>query len=89
MRIALIQMNVTDDKKINVFHAGEKIREAAEKGVDIAVLPEMFCCPYTNENFKRNAEPYNGYIWNYIYNLAKKNNIDILKPMSINLKKSS
>lgn len=78
MRIALIQMNVTADKNINVFHAGEKIREAAEKGVDIAVLPEMFCCPYTNEVFKRNAEPCHGYTWNYISNLAKENNIYIV-----------
>lgn len=45
MRVALIQMPVTDDKLINLETARRKIREAAAQGADFAVLPEMFCCP--------------------------------------------
>ena len=45
MRIALIQMTVTSDKAGNLQTACEKLREAAAHGADIAVLPEMFCCP--------------------------------------------
>ena len=45
MRVALIQMMVTADKAGNINTACEKLREAAANGADIAVLPEMFCCP--------------------------------------------
>ena len=51
MRIALIQMPVTADKQQNLDTASRKIREAAAQGTDIAVLPEMFCCPYRNDCF--------------------------------------
>ena len=51
MRIALIQMPVTDNKQANLHTAVQKIREAAAQGADFAVLPEMFCCPYQNECF--------------------------------------
>lgn len=51
MRIALIQMPVTDNKQANLHIAVQKIREAAAQGADFAVLPEMFCCPYQNECF--------------------------------------
>ena len=45
MRAALIQMMVTADKGQNLRTACDRIREAAQNGADIAMLPEMFCCP--------------------------------------------
>ena len=45
MRVALIQMPITADKAENINTACKKLREAAANGADIAVLPEMFCCP--------------------------------------------
>lgn len=78
MRIALIQMNVTSDKKDNLFCTEEKVKRAADMGADIAILPEMFCCPYTNESFIENAEPCQGNIWNTMSKLAKGNNIYIV-----------
>lgn len=51
MRVALIQMAVTANKSANIQSACEKIRAAAENGADMAVLPEMFCCPYDNGCF--------------------------------------
>lgn len=60
MRAALIQMPVTADKTQNIRTACEKIREAAENGTDIAVLPEMFCCLYQNDYFLLCSEAENG-----------------------------
>lgn len=56
MRAALIQMTVTADKQQNIETACEKIREAAQHGADVAVLPEMFCCPYENSCFRPYGE---------------------------------
>ena len=60
MRVALIQMPVTADKAENIKTACEKLREAAASGADIAVLPEMFCCPYQNDCFRAYGEEANG-----------------------------
>ena len=60
MRAALIQMTVTADKRLNIQSACGKIREAAQNGADIAVLPEMFCCPYDNSCFAAYGEPEGG-----------------------------
>ena len=60
MRAALIQMPVTADRAGNIALACEKIREAAANGADVAVLPEMFCCPYQNDCFRPYSEVENG-----------------------------
>ena len=60
MRVALIQMRVTADKSQNIETACQKVREAAGNGADIAVLPEMFCCPYQNDCFRAYGEAENG-----------------------------
>ena len=54
MRAALIQMPITGNKEENIAIACRKLREA--KGADIAVLPEMFCCPYDNTCFRLYGE---------------------------------
>ena len=51
IKIALIQMKVGLDKEENIRRAGELLDEAAE-GADIAALPEMFNCPYSNDCFR-------------------------------------
>lgn len=60
MRVALIQMSVTADKEKNIAAACEYIRRAAEQGADMAVLPEMFCCPYDNGCFRAYGEEAGG-----------------------------
>ena len=60
MRVALIQMPVTADKEQNIKTACRKLREAAAAGADIAVLPEMFCCPYDNACFRAYGEEEGG-----------------------------
>lgn len=60
MKIALIQMSVTGNKNANIQTAVEKLREAKRRGADVAVLPEMFCCPYDNACFRAYGEEWNG-----------------------------
>ena len=60
MRAALIQMRVTRDKGENIAAACRKLREAKTRGADIAVLPEMFCCPYDNACFRAYGEEAGG-----------------------------
>ena len=56
MRVALIQMPVADEKAVNLETACREIRKARDQGADLAVLPEMFCCPYDNACFRPNSE---------------------------------
>lgn len=60
MRTALIQMPVTADKGANLARACGDLREAAARGADIGVLPEMFCCPYDNSCFRAYGEEEGG-----------------------------
>lgn len=43
MKLAQIQMRVGPDKAANLRHAEALLARAAD--ADMAVLPEMFCCP--------------------------------------------
>ena len=60
MKIALLQMMVTADKETNLKRAEELVKKAAQGGADMAVLPEMFNCPYDNAFFREYAEPKGG-----------------------------
>ena len=60
MRAALIQMPVTEDKGKNIETACRRLQEAKARGADIAVLPEMFCCPYDNACFRSYGEAEGG-----------------------------
>lgn len=56
LKIGLCQMNVVDNKETNIKKAVNMIKAANEKEADIAILPEMFNCPYENEKFVEYAE---------------------------------
>jgi omega-amidase len=60
MRIALIQLPVTDDKQHNIAEACGRIRTQAAEGAHLAVLPEMFCSPYDTRSFAAYGEPEGG-----------------------------
>lgn len=70
MRVALIQMNVTANRQENLERACEKIREAQAQGASLAVLPEMFCCPYDNACFRAYGESEGGEIQRTLSALA-------------------
>lgn len=55
-KIAVCQMNVVDDKELNLDKATKMICEASNNGAEMVVLPEMFNCPYDTNKFLAYAE---------------------------------
>lgn len=78
VKVAICQMKVVNDKEANLKKAEGMLKNASEKGVDIAVLPEMFNCPYNNKYFPEYAEEYTGKTTDFLSNLAKELNIYIV-----------
>ena len=78
MRAALIQMPVTTNKDQNIDTACQNIRTAAANGADIAVLPEMFCCPYQNDCFRAYGETDGGLAQTALSRLAAELGIYIV-----------
>lgn len=56
LKIALCQMQIEKEKKKNIEKAIKMLTKAKEKNCNIAVLPEMFNCPYENKYFKSYSE---------------------------------
>ncbi len=75
MKLALIQIGARREKEESLRLAEEYIRKAKEESADIAMLPEMFNCPYENANFPVYAEPEGGLSWERMSQVAKKNGI--------------
>ncbi|KAI3955748.1 hypothetical protein MKW98_006108 [Papaver atlanticum] len=57
-KIALCQISVSLDKNTNIDRARKMIKDAAKMGAKLIVLPEMWNCPYANENFPIYAEDF-------------------------------
>ncbi|KAE8714044.1 Omega-amidase NIT2 [Hibiscus syriacus] len=55
-KIGLCQLSVTPDKERNIKHARKAIEEAAQKGAQLVVLPEIWNSPYSNDSFPLYAE---------------------------------
>lgn len=72
MRLAMIQMNVVHNKEQNLTHARALLTQAARKGTDLAVLPEMFCCPYSNRFFRAYGEEEGGPAWSLLSRMARE-----------------
>ncbi len=72
MRLAMIQMDVVHDKEQNLAHAADLLRRSARQGIDLAVLPEMFCCPYSNKYFRTYGEREGGPAWTALSHLARE-----------------
>jgi predicted amidohydrolase len=56
IKLGLCQMKVTDNKQDNIKSALLMLEACKENNVNIAVLPEMFVCPYDTECFPKYAE---------------------------------
>ena len=63
MKIGLIQIGANEEKEKSLALAEQYIVDAANNGADIIMLPEMFNCPYSTENFPVYAEPEGGPSW--------------------------
>lgn len=55
-KLALCQMKVVDNKTKNIDKAKSMVEESSRNGVDLAILPEMFNCPYENSKFEEYSE---------------------------------
>ncbi|XVE97744.1 hypothetical protein REPUB_Repub03eG0044900 [Reevesia pubescens] len=55
-KIGLCQLSVTPDKDRNIEHARKAIEEAAQKGAQLVLLPEIWNSPYSNDSFPVYAE---------------------------------
>jgi len=56
LKIALCQMPVKANKQENLKQAAIMLQDAAARGAQLAVLPEMFNCPYDIHCFRDYAE---------------------------------
>ncbi len=56
LKLAMIQLRTERELEKTLQKAERMLREAAAKGAEIAVLPEMFCCPYDAAFFPAFAE---------------------------------
>lgn len=70
-KVALCQLAVGPDRNANLASAEKMLQEAAENGAEIAILPEMFVCPYHQEGFPEYAEPVDGAIVQLLCSYAK------------------
>lgn len=71
MKIALLQTEVFRDKNDNLKEAAEFAKRA--EGADIAILPEMFNCPYETEMFSQFAEERFGETYSALSRIAREN----------------
>lgn len=74
-KLAVIQMNIVDDKIKNLETLSNFLNKVVEDKVDIAILPEMFCCPYITHKFPLYAEHEGDATFTYLSKLAKLHNI--------------
>lgn len=75
MKIALLQTPVVMDKQQNIANACARIREAAQNGAQLVILPEMFSCPYSSAHFPSYAEPEEGSSWSAMAQCAADNGV--------------
>ena len=73
MKLAQIQMRVQPDKAENLRHAEALL--ASVRGADMAVLPEMFCCPYDNGCFRAYGEAEGGAAYRMLSRAAAENGL--------------
>ena len=55
VKLAVIQLRTELDQNETMEKAARMVREAAQNGAEIVVLPEMFNCPYSGKYFRRYA----------------------------------
>jgi predicted amidohydrolase len=78
INIALCQIKVLDNKEKNLARAENLISDAAAKGVDFVILPEMFNCPYDRKYFPIFAEGHPGRTTGLLAALARRYSIYII-----------
>lgn len=78
LRMALIQMPVSPsagDTEKNLDVAESYLKSVAKAGANLAVLPEMFTCPYDSTLFARHAEEEGGLVYQRLSQMAAQYNL--------------
>lgn len=75
VKVAVIQMKVTENKEENIKRAEERIQVAAENGAKIIALPEIFNSPYSTACFEEYAEVYPGETSKRMIRAARENEV--------------
>jgi len=75
LKLAAVQMKVSDDKVQNLRTAARAIARLARQGADLIVLPEMFLCPYQTDLFHTYAEPADGPAVKQLSDLAARHQV--------------
>ena len=78
MKIGLCQMMVTTEKEANLRKAERLVKEAAGRGAQLVMLPEMFQCPYANACFPMYAEEGQGESYQRLSAMAKDNGVTLV-----------
>lgn len=77
--LGICQLAVTADKALNISKAEAMITAAAKANCQVAILPEMFNCPYQAELFNQYAESYpEGDTFKMLAQVAAKENIVVV-----------
>ena len=58
MKVSLLQMKTAATPAENIVKIRKMLQQAKAEGADIAILPEMCCCPYENSAFVEFAMPF-------------------------------
>lgn len=78
VKLALVQLLVSSNKQQNLKRAATLIREAANKGANIVVLPECFNSPYGIQYFEEYAEELHGETARALSAMAKESNVYLI-----------
>ena len=78
MKTAVIQMHVGADKRENMARATALVAQAASRGAEVVVLPEMFNTPYQTKKFPLYAEKAGGKCWSILSGAARKNRVYLI-----------
>ena len=72
MKVSLLQMKTAATPAENIIKIREMLKQAKTEGADIAILPEMCCCPYENSAFVQFAMERNSSFLTEIAGMAKE-----------------
>lgn len=75
LRLGIVQMDVGLDKNRNLERAALLVGEAATRGAQLVVLPEIFNSPYIANRFPEYAESYTGPSTNLLADLARRHHL--------------
>lgn len=78
LEVALLQLPVVADKAKNLAQGALALQEAADKGAQLAVLPEMWTTPYDTAVFADYAEGPDGETGGFLAEMAKKTEMVIV-----------